>query len=355
MLAVDFNSLPSSKPSPSSSNANSHTIENPIQVDIPSWKPLLLHGTSFHFLTKPSRSSQRRQGIETLRNALSPRAVRKDMLTCLAAHMRRSHREYKPMSLSECPLDLTALNMALRAFVAQRDYAAALTTLHYIPSPPRFRPPSDDTSTREPEPDRAAAKDNNNDNGSSERDLLARLFCVQTQKSPAERALTLLRRARVPTALQLTTLPRPVRVSASVSRNWWAGGSETQMFSPWPLEKILKRALAASCTDAAPPGVDGHPLDSVWTRRELHETLAVEQAHAEMVPEGYEEAVAQERVSSGVVELLLHSVARPSPGGAAGGSRLGPPVLWNRWPGLVGETTTTRNWSDSVSPLRPDT
>ncbi|PIL36507.1 hypothetical protein GSI_00196 [Ganoderma sinense ZZ0214-1] len=68
--------------------------------------------------TLSSRSSPRRLGIETPRNTPSPRAVLKDMLACLERRILACQNRND-----------AALHAALQTFMAQRDYAAALTAV----------------------------------------------------------------------------------------------------------------------------------------------------------------------------------------------------------------------------------
>ena len=82
-----------------------------------------------HVTGKYSSRSRRLRGMKTPRNAPSPRAVYKDMLTCLAEQTRESSSKHKPPTAPEPALDATALHKALRTFMGQYDYAAAYNTV----------------------------------------------------------------------------------------------------------------------------------------------------------------------------------------------------------------------------------
>ena len=72
----------------------------------------------YRMTSKDSRSLSWRGGIVTPRNVPRPRAVIKDV-TCLAEKIRNKRRV----------LNTTVLHKALRTFMAQHDYAAALTSM----------------------------------------------------------------------------------------------------------------------------------------------------------------------------------------------------------------------------------
>ncbi len=82
-----------------------------------------------HTTCKYSGRSRRVRSMKTLKNIPSPRAVYKDMLTCLAEQTHESVSEHKPSTAPEPALDATALHKALRTFMGQYDYAAAYNTI----------------------------------------------------------------------------------------------------------------------------------------------------------------------------------------------------------------------------------
>ena len=74
---------------------------------------------------KSSDRSRHLRSIKVPKNVPSPRAIYKDMLTCLAEQKHESSSEHKPPTAPEPALDATALHKALRTFMGQYDYAAA--------------------------------------------------------------------------------------------------------------------------------------------------------------------------------------------------------------------------------------
>ncbi|KAI1792513.1 hypothetical protein LXA43DRAFT_1073702 [Ganoderma leucocontextum] len=83
-----------------------------------------------HTTCKYSGRSRRVRSMKTPKNVPSPRAVYKDMLTCLAEQTREiSTSEHRPPTPPEPALDATALHKALRTFMGQYDYAAAYNAI----------------------------------------------------------------------------------------------------------------------------------------------------------------------------------------------------------------------------------
>ncbi|PIL36520.1 hypothetical protein GSI_00209 [Ganoderma sinense ZZ0214-1] len=82
-----------------------------------------------HATSKYSGRSRRARSIKPPNNVPSPRAVYKDMLTCLSEQLREASSEHRPPTAPEPALDATALHKALRTFMGQYDYAAAYNTI----------------------------------------------------------------------------------------------------------------------------------------------------------------------------------------------------------------------------------
>ncbi|KAM5540667.1 hypothetical protein V8D89_005698 [Ganoderma adspersum] len=82
-----------------------------------------------HATSKYSGRSRRARSIKTPKNVPTPRAVYKDMLTCLAEQAREASSGPRPSAPLEPALDATALHKALRTFMGQYDYAAAYNTV----------------------------------------------------------------------------------------------------------------------------------------------------------------------------------------------------------------------------------
>ena len=82
-----------------------------------------------HMTSKFSGRSRRVRSIKTPKNVPTPRAVYKDMLTCLGEQAREASAGPRPSASLEPALDATALHKALRTFMGQYDYAAAYNTV----------------------------------------------------------------------------------------------------------------------------------------------------------------------------------------------------------------------------------
>ena len=82
-----------------------------------------------HMTSKFSGRSRRVRSIKTPKNVPTPRAVYKDMLTCLGEQAREASAGPRPSASLEPALDATALHKALRTFMGQYDYAAAYTAV----------------------------------------------------------------------------------------------------------------------------------------------------------------------------------------------------------------------------------